>query len=317
VNTVIPTTLGTGIKASTINTRAIAGAAALAMLLITVPAWTKKAAERPKILRIASVEILSSEPEAAKIFYGRLMGLDQPCNWCETPPTDWMFLPSGQMVKLTKMPANAPTNFIGSVTFEIDDEKEMKRFLKDGHVAFQELPGDFRNPNPYLSVVDPEGHPINFVRAQSKGKRPLRNLSLIHAGFVVKDREAMDKFYKDVLGFHVYWYGGMKEGETSWVDMQVPDGTDWIEYMLGVPADADKHLLGIMNHIALGVPNVKAAEEQLEKAGVKLTEDPKIGRDGKWQLNLYDPDQTRVELMEFTPVEKPCCSEYAGKHPGP
>ena len=35
---------------------------------------------------------------------------------------------------------------------------------------------------------------------------------------------------------------------------------------------------------------------------------PKIGRDGKWQLNLYDPNLTRVELMEPKPVETPCCS---------
>jgi len=24
-----------------------------------------------------------------------------------------------------------------------------------------------------------------------------------------------------------------------------------------------------------------------------------------------------VELMEFTPVEKPCCSEFTGPHPKP
>ena len=55
---------------------------------------------------------------------------------------------------------------------------------------------------------------------------------MIHAGFVVHDRDAEDKFYKDLLGFHLYWQGGMKEGETDWVDMQVPDGTQWLEYML-------------------------------------------------------------------------------------
>jgi hypothetical protein len=99
--------------------------------------------------------------------------------------------------------------------------------------------------------------------------------------------------------------------------MQVPDGTDWIEYMLNVPENADQPTLGVMNHIALGVPNVKAAEEQLEKAHVqmRIEEEPQIGRDGKWQLNLYDPDQTRVELMDFAPTEKPCCAEYTGPHP--
>ncbi len=148
-------------------------------------------------------------------------------------------------------------------------------------------------------------------RANSPGQ------ALIHAGFIVKDRAAMDKFYRDILGFHLYWSGGMKDGETNWVSMQVPDGTDWIEYMLNVDPNADQRLRGVMNHIALGVPSVKEAAIQLEKNGVKLTEQPKIGRDGKWQLNLYDPDMTRVELMEFTPVEKPCCSEFTGTHPKP
>jgi hypothetical protein len=38
--------------------------------------------------------------------------------------------------------------------------------------------------------------------------------------------------------------------------------------------------------------------------------DPKIGRDGKWQVNLYDPDGIRAELMEFQPAVKPCCSPF-------
>ena len=41
-----------------------------------------------------------------------------------------------------------------------------------------------------------------------------------------------------------------------------------------------------------------------------------MGKDGKWQLNLYDPDFTRVELMEFQPVQKPCCSDFHGPLPG-
>jgi len=140
--------------------------------------------------------------------------------------------------------------------------------------------------------------------------------SIIHVGFVVQNRTAMDH-YKDILGFHVYWHGGRKDDETSWVDMQVPDGTDWIEYMLNVPPNADHHTLGVMNHIALGVPDIKAAEAQLRKNGWSGSEQPKIGRDGKWQLNLYDPDDTRVELMEFTPSQQPCCAPYTGPHPKP
>jgi hypothetical protein len=101
------------------------------------------------------------------------------------------------------------------------------------------------------------------------------------------------------------------------VSLQVPDGGDWVEFMVNVSPNADHHTLGVMNHIALGVPDIHAAQQQLIKNGWKSTEEPKIGRDGKWQLNLYDPDDTRVEFMEFKPVEKPCCSEFTAPHPGP
>ncbi len=72
-----------------------------------------------------------------------------------------------------------------------------------------------------------------------------------------------------------------------------------------------------MNHIALGGPDIHAAYKQLLIDGMQLTEEPRIGRDGKWPLNPYHPDQTCVELMGFPPVEKPCCSEYTGPHPKP
>ena len=130
---------------------------------------------------------------------------------------------------------------------------------------------------------------------------------IIHVGVVVSDRAAADRFYKDILGFKEIWHGGMKDTETDWVDMRVPDGTDWLEYMLNVH-NPDPHELGVMHHFALGVPSVKAGYETALKRGYKPDEKPQIGRDGKWQFNMYDPNFTRVELMEPKPVEKPCCS---------
>ena len=216
-----------------------------------------------------------------------------------------------------------PANLIAEVTFWTDNVSALRRYLLENQIDVGTLAGPGVK---YLSMIDPEGHKISFIETDGVLKDPKVKAELtrggyqneiIHAGFVVRDRAAMDRFYKDILGFHIYWHGGMKDDETNWVDMQVPDGTDWIEYMLNVPANADHHTLGVMNHIALGVPDIHAAQQQLIKNGWKGTEQPKIGRDGKWQLNLYDPDETRVELMEFTPVEKPCCSEYTGPHPKP
>jgi len=282
---------------------------------------------RPKILGIASVHFYSSEVPQARELYRVILSDTAACDWCEKLPTSNSFyFPSGQSILLTAPPASTPSSSkLKGIAFQIDDFRAMTAFLKSKKIDFQmELPVD---GDGYLTLIDPEGHEINFVEfghsyssltiaPEMKGAAavPVR---IIHAGFVVKDRAAMDKFYKDVLGFHLYWSGGMKDGETNWVDMQVPDGTDWLEYMLNVPPNATDKTLGVMNHIALGVPDIHAAQQQLIKNGWKGTEQPKIGRDGKWQLNLYDPDDTRVELMEFTPVEKPCCSEYTGPHPKP
>jgi hypothetical protein len=38
--------------------------------------------------------------------------------------------------------------------------------------------------------------------------------------------------------------------------MRVPDGTDWYEYMLNVK-NPSARTLGVMNHMALGVPDVQ------------------------------------------------------------
>ena len=45
--------------------------------------------------------------------------------------------------------------------------------------------------------------------------------------------------------------------------------------------------------------------------------EPKVGKDGKYQFNMYDPDGIRLELMEFHAVEKPCCSSFTADDPTP
>jgi hypothetical protein len=103
------------------------------------------------------------------------------------------------------------------------------------------------------------------------------------------------------------WHGGRTDDKTDWVDMRVPDGSDWLEYMLNVHNPSPKQL-GVMHHFALGVESIQPAYKMVQSHGYNPPQPPKIGRDGKWQLNLYDPNYTRAELMEFKPVQTPCCS---------
>lgn len=297
--------------------------------LLPVAALAKEK-PRPKITGIAQVRILTTNPSRANDFYrGILRALSSTsfgptdCNWCESVPTA-----AGSPIEVERIQGTPPKSLVSSVAFWTDNAEDLRKFILRNKIDVGELTKTASGAT--FSVLDPEGHKLIFIQVPDVmrpisdmpgaaiGPAPLRP-HIIHAGFVVKDRAAMDHFYKDILGFRLYWHGGMHDDETNWVDMQVPDGTDWIEYMLNVPENADRHTLGVTNHIALGVVDVRQADDQLLQSNLHLPIDeaPKIGRDGKWQLNLYDPDETRIELMEFTPVEKPCCSEYTGPHPKP
>ena len=55
---------------------------------------------------------------------------------------------------------------------------------------------------------------------------------VLHAGLTIRDEQRANTFYKDVLGFSEIWRGGRPEGVTQWVNMRVPDGTEYLEYML-------------------------------------------------------------------------------------
>jgi catechol 2,3-dioxygenase-like lactoylglutathione lyase family enzyme len=274
---------------------------------------------RPRILGIGEAHIYSSNIAAARGFYQSILSPVGPCTWCEEIPRSPLIIPlnAEQFVFVLSAPAPPPSDLLAEVTFSTDNLLAMKQFLIENRITFT---GADKASKAVITLTDPEGHRIAF-----KQFRPISPISslhasavhLIHAGFVVRDRTAEEHFYKDVLGFRPYWHGGMKDDQTDWVSLQVPDGTDWVEFMVNVAPHPDHHTLGVMNHIALGVPDIHAEQAQLRKSGWSGNEQPKIGRDGKWQLNLYDPDDTRVEFMEFKPTEKPCCSEFTGPHPGP
>jgi catechol 2,3-dioxygenase-like lactoylglutathione lyase family enzyme len=314
---------------------AVVGIMAVAVALIVQICWAAESrseassadtAGRPKVLGIAYVTFKVTDPEKALDFYGGELGLNGVAGnisgsvgarmrGSKVEERDFA-VNQYQRVTLNTEPAGSGSNFV-EIGLATDDLAKMRDYLIAKAVSADPIATAWGGSK-YLITRDPEGNRIVFLeqkRSETETGVPgAISHRLLHAGIIVKDAQAENRFYEDVLGFHLYWRGGMKEDETNWMAMQVPDGTDWIEYMLRIPPDADKRTRGVMYHISLGVPSMAAAAKELQAKGYKF-EEPKIGRDGKWQLNLYDPDDTRVELMEFTPVQKPCCSEFTGPHP--
>jgi catechol 2,3-dioxygenase-like lactoylglutathione lyase family enzyme len=289
---------------------------AFTFIATSLPAQTPP--KRPKILGIDSLHFYSTKLGAACEFYAKVADPALACDMYTGRAFDPLTVsPSiGQSVLFTKPVGNPLSNLLAEITFTADSLKGMRKYLQANGV--QILQPKSANDQP-LVISDPEGHHIRFVqyRIIASSSINLNPHRIIHVGFIVHDRPAMEHFYKDILGFRPYWHGGRTDDRDDWVSLQVPDGSDWVEFMLNVPDNADKRTLGVANHIALGVTDIQTAKAQLIKNGVTLTEEPKIGRGGKWQLNVYDPDGTRIEFMEFTPVQKPCCSEYTAPHPKP
>jgi catechol 2,3-dioxygenase-like lactoylglutathione lyase family enzyme len=290
------------------------------ILLLSLAPATFAPVPRPAITGLCFARIRVTSLGSADKFYGEYLGLPRfsQC-WGASAGTCYFITPyqDVEILKLDTPQSNDLIESVGIWTEHADALREyfLSRGLKPGELS------STQDGEKQFEISDPEGHRLVFLSSgRSRGpldSRMQASHHMIHTGFVVHDRAAEDDFYKGVLGFRLYWHGGMQDNKDDWVAMQVPDGTDWLEYMLNIAPTADHHTLGVMNHIALGVSDIKAAKAQLIKNGWTPGEEPKLGRDGKWQLNLYDPDDTRAEFMEFEPAEKPCCSEFTAKHPRP
>jgi catechol 2,3-dioxygenase-like lactoylglutathione lyase family enzyme len=221
----------------------------------------------------------------------------------------------------------ASINRLDHVAFTTTDAQGLLAYLAAKQIPVPHEVEAGRDGSFWFDVSDPEGNKIEFVQPPKNppavAVNPLSN-HIIHVGFIIHDRAREDSFFRAVLGFRPYWFGGMADNKPTWISQQVPDGTDWLEYMIvgtpegrGIPNDMSAADLGVLDHFSLGVPNTEVAFTLLWN-GERLTgqtNTPKIGRDAKWQLNLLDPDGTRAEIMEFHAIGKPCCSPFTASDP--
>lgn len=302
---------------------------------VALTSTAQEKSKRPLITGIDHVTIYASDVKKSRQFYSDVLGLTFGCPRYTGPET--CFLVRGSDQRLLLKSASAHTkggplkNWLAEIVFSTESVAQLRRYLLDHGLHASAVQKDTDGVE-YFRVRDPEGNSIAFVQRSSHKESPSKSSAsriadgaaskqistrLIHAGFVVKDMAAENRFYVDLLGFRLYWYGGFKDDGTDWYELQVPDGPDWIEYMLNISANAGHKELGVQNHFSFGVQDVHAAAAQLRANGLRSFDGPEVGRDGKDSLDAYDPDGTRVEIMEFTPVQKPCCHPYTAGHPKP
>lgn len=278
---------------------------------------------RPLITGIHHVRMYASNLESTTAFYTKVLGFPSGGGGCQSvpPPCFPVSVLPAQQLQLLKTPTPAPKNQVAEIAFATSSVAQMRSFLTAKGVPASKILSD-AGGRQHFELRDPEGNAIAFVQPPLKAvdyETSASQLSthILHAGFVVKDLVRMKKFYVDTLGFRLYWYGGFKDEDVDWYEIQVPDGNDWVEFMLNIPETADHKELGVQNHFSLGVKSAQEAAARLHANGAAAFDGPEIGRDGKNALDIYDPDFSRVEVMEFTPTKEPCCHPYTSEHPKP
>lgn len=310
--------------------------AMLAVVSLTCAAQNPQS--RPPIVGVSNISVYASDAAKAEQFYVHQIGLKKGAD-PENPSGARYYVNQEQFVEVLPLPADAGVDRLDHIGYITTNADALRRYLGAHSVTVPDKVERGSDGSAWFYVKDPENNKVEFVQPPAKvlavkdtaalyhvsDASPI-GLRMIHVGMLVRDQDKENSFYREILGFRPYWHGGMQPDKTDWVSQQVPDGHDWIEYMLtsgpsgsGIPQDITQQRLGVLNHFSLGVVNMEKAVTTLSAEDRLAGEParPQIGRDGKWQFNLYDPDRTRVELMEFTAVEKPCCSEFTAENPTP
>jgi catechol 2,3-dioxygenase-like lactoylglutathione lyase family enzyme len=282
---------------------------------------------RPPITGISHLSVYVADAAKAESFYLHNLGAFKAADPENPRGVRYYFSPT-QFVEVLPLPAGSPSiNRLDHVAFVTGDAEALRAYLGAHGIAVPASVESGTDGSRWFDVKDPEDNKVEFVQVPPTTPQiPLDPLShhIIHVGYMVHSREAEDAFFRAVLGFRPYWYGGATDTALSWVSQQVPDGTDWLEYMLvtgpetkGIPSDLTSDRLGAMDHFSLGVKDIKNTALVLYDGDriPERTSGPKIGRDGKWQYNLFSPDGTRAEIMEFQAAGKPCCSQFTAASP--
>jgi len=192
----------------------------------------------------------------------------------------------------------------------------MRVYLRSKGVKVPDKVGKGRIKNSNYMIKDPDNHLVEVVQYEPDGlsmreKGKFMNAArisskMLHVGVTVGSLKPAMKFYGDILGFQEIWRGSKDGKVLSWVNMRVPEGTDYVEFMLydqmpGLTA------LGTLHHMSLEVPNIEKAVAELDtrrdRANYTRPMEIRTGTNRKRQVNLFDPDGTRTELMEPRTVD--------------
>ena len=306
--------------------RPAAGLLGASLLVAALSAQSVPA--RPKTLGIAHMAVYVSDLAKARTFYNDFLGFDEePFTLKKSDGSERIVFIKINDQQYLELFNEAPKSDgrLNHISIYTDDADRMRAYLAARGVKVPDAVGKGQTRNKNFNIKDPDDHTVEIVEYQpdswtsrESGKyMPDTRVAthIMHVGFLVGDLDASAQFYDGILGFKETWRGGGSPTVLSWVNLRVPDGDDYVEFMLysQLPAPDQR---GTKNHVSLMVPDAEKAAEQLKARAARGVYDKEIkiqvGVNRKRQVNLFDPDGTRVELMEPVTIDgKPAPSSTA------
>lgn len=269
--------------------------------------------QRPHIIGLSHVALYVHDLDKSRAFYKDFLGFAEPFSLTNKDGKirlTWIKINDRQSIELFPE-RESRTDRLYHVALETDDALQMRDYLASRGVTVPEKAGKGKIGNWNYFIKDPQGETVEIVQYAPDGWTMLNkgkflpdtriSTNMPHFGILAGDLEAEKKFYEGILGCSEAWRGAKNPAILSWVHEKIPDGNGFLELMLysELPAP-DKR--GKYHHFCLEVPDLEKTKAILAarapRIGYTNAFEIQTGVNRKRQLNLYDPDGTRVELME-------------------
>jgi lactoylglutathione lyase len=293
----------------------------LLVALLAVGSIFGQTIERPKVLGVAHMAVYVKDLAKARQFYEEFLGYGEPFT---LPKQDgsgvriaFVKVNDNQYIEIFTEPDRGEGQ-LNHISFYTDSAERMYAYLKSkgAPVMGDGVPKGMTG-NKNFNVKDPDGHIVEMVEyqpdswtAREKGKfMPAGRISerILHVGVLAGELDESMKFYGGVLGFREFWRGNSPTSKTlSWVNIRPAEAQDYLELMLyeKLPSPDAR---GSAHHVCLEVPDADKALAELQQRAAKglyaKSMEIRTGVNRRRQINLYDPDGTRIELMEPRTVD--------------
>jgi catechol 2,3-dioxygenase-like lactoylglutathione lyase family enzyme len=139
---------------------------------------------------------------------------------------------------------------------------------------------------------------VLLMQPSAAQQTPSPALRLNHVGIYVKDFDESMRFYTQTIGLREAFTIRDKDGKPTLAYLQINRDT----FLELAPATAERPVG--LSHVGIWPENLNATVAAFRQRGIKV-EDPRTGSNKTSITNVVDPNNVRLELLDFLPDSLP------------